>query len=121
MVGSIGTIYPHAEYSKQLETAGIAVTVFTNSDSPRKSHGSPYKALDESSRSTLQEFVDSYGRPFIEDVSRYRGVDVDKVVSDYGGGDALRASVAINKGVVDRIVRDFDDTISRMIQTTTTS
>lgn len=114
LVGSIGTIYPHLEMSGFLKEVGYGATVFTNADSPKKGHGNMYEPLSEAARKTLQQYVDSYGRPFIEDVANYRGVTPEEVIAKYGQGDALRADIAIKQGLVDALVEGFQPFIDSL-------
>lgn len=111
LVGSIGTIYPHMEMSGLLKEIGYGATVFTNADSPKKGHGNSYEPLSDAARATLQQFVDSYGQPFIQDVARYRGIAPADVVSKYGQGDAMRADVGVKQGVVDAVVDGFVESL----------
>lgn len=114
LVGSVGTIFPHVEGSKWFDEMGLTYTVFTNKDSPKKGHGNQYEPLSDAARQTIQQFVESYGRPFIEDVARYRGVTPDQVIANYGQGDALRADVAVRGGVIDGVVDDFQAVLSEL-------
>ena len=111
LVGSVGTILPHMEYSGMLKEFGIGAEVFTNTDSPKKGHGNMYEPLSDEAKKTLQQFVNSYGRPFIEDVARYRAIDAAEVVKNFGQGDALRADVAIGRQMVDAVVDNFDESL----------
>lgn len=111
MVGSIGTIFPHQEFSGMLAEMGVKATVITNSESPKKGHGNIYEPLTDESRKTLEGFVESYGASFISDVARYKGVDRDDVASNYGRGDAMRADLAIRAGMVDAIVENHQETL----------
>lgn len=107
LVGSIGTIFPHMEMSGLLKALGYGATVFTNVDSPKKGYGNVYEPLSDSARKSLQQYVDSYGRPFIEDVARYRGITAEDVIAKYGQGDAIRADLAIKQGMVDALAIGF--------------
>lgn len=111
LAGSIGTILPHMEMSGMLKEFGVGATVFTNVDSPKKSHGNVYEPLSDDARKTLQQFVDSYGRPFIEDVARYRGISADDVIAKFGQGDVLRADVARKQGIIDAVVDGFAESL----------
>lgn len=111
LVGSVGTILPHMEYSGMLKEFGIGAEVFTNTDSPKKGHGNMYEPLSDEAKKTLQQFVNSYGRPFIEDVARYRAIGAAEVVKNFGQGDALRADVAIGRQMVDAVVDNFDESL----------
>lgn len=114
MVGSIGTIMPHVEMSGFLEEIGYGVTVITNSDSPKKGHGNQYEKLSPEAKATLQSFIDSFGKPFIADVARYRGISVDSVVGSFGQGDAYRADTAVDRRMIDAVVAGYSNTLSRL-------
>jgi ClpP class serine protease len=114
--GSIGTIYTHFEMSGFLKEIGYSANVITNSGSPKKGHGNMYEPLSDAAKQTLQAYVESYGRPFINDVARYRGISPDKVIANYGQGDSLRADVAAKQGVIDNIVARLQDSIDSLAQ-----
>ncbi len=111
LVGSVGTIFPHMEASKAFEDFGMRHTVFTNTDSPKKGHGNIYEPLTDDAKETLQTFVNSYGRSFVEDVARYRGVAPAEVVNNFGQGDAMRADVAIGNSMIDAVVAGFNESL----------
>lgn len=114
LVASVGSIYAHLEYSGAYKEFGIAARVFTNTDSPKKGHGNSYEPLSDEAAKTLQDFVDSYGRPFIEDVARYRGITPEDVMSTYGQGSAIRADVAVKSKIIDGIVDSFAECLNAM-------
>lgn len=114
MVGSIGTIMPHMEMAGYIEAEGYGVTVITNGDSPKKGHGNQYEKLTPEGKATLQSFIDSYGKPFIADVARYRATSVETVIANFGQGDAIRADVAVGANLIDSVVTDFNQTLSRL-------
>jgi len=114
MVGSIGTIMPHAEMADSLAAEGIGITVITNSDSPKKGHGNQYEKLTPEGKATLQSFIESFGKPFIADVARYRGVSAEAVVKNYGQGDSVRADSAVQIGMIDAVVSNFSQSLLRM-------
>lgn len=111
LVGSIGTIYTHIEISKLLKDIGYSAEVITNSGSPKKGHGNMYEPLSDAARKTLQQYVESYGQPFINDVARYRGISAEKVLKNYGQGDAIRADVAVGQGIIDGIVANVEESL----------
>lgn len=118
MVGSIGTIMPHVEMSGFLDEMGYGVTVITNSDSPKKGHGNQYEKLTPEAKATLQAFIDSFGKPFIADVARYRGVTTEQVLANFGQGDAKRADLAIDNRMIDAVVTGIGQTLQRMTGST---
>lgn len=114
MVGSIGTIMPHVEMSGFLDEIGYGVTVITNTDSPKKGHGNQYEKLTPEAKATLQSFIDSFGKPFIADVARYRGISVQSVIANFGQGDAYRADTAVDSRMIDAVVSGVGQSISRL-------
>lgn len=114
MIGSIGTIMPHVEMKGLLDEIGYGVTVITNSDSPKKSHGNMYEKLTPEAKATLQSFIDSFGKPFIADVALYRGIDSASVVANFGQGDSKRADIAIDSQMIDAVVSNFSETLNRL-------
>lgn len=67
---------------------------------------SPNKRPDmssESGRSEMQARVDALGQVFVEHVAAYRGVSVDTVLSDFGGGSVLMGKSAVSAGLADRL------------------
>jgi ClpP class serine protease len=114
MIGSIGTITPHMEVKNYLDEIGYGVTVITNSDSPKKSHGNMYEKLTPEAKATLQSFIDSFGKPFIADVARYRGITTESVVANFGQGSSKRADIAISNQMIDAVVGSFNETLSRL-------
>lgn len=114
MVGSIGTIMPHIEMAGLLDEIGYGVTVITNADSPKKGHGNQYEKLTPEGKATLQSFIDSYGKPFIADVARYRGTTAESVVENFGKGDSVRADAAISIGMIDAVVAGLSETMDRL-------
>jgi|GEM_PF-2228136 len=114
MVGSIGTIMPHVEMKGFLDEIGYGVTVITNTDSPKKGHGNSYEKLTPEAKATLQNFIDSFGRPFIADVARYRGVSTADVIANFGQGDARRADTAVDTDMIDAVVSGFGETLGKL-------
>lgn len=67
---------------------------------------SPYKRVDpatEDGREVMQEMVDDMAQNFVEDISQFRNVSVDKVLSDYGQGKTLVGPRAKKQGLIDGI------------------
>lgn len=120
MVGSIGTISEHQDISKALDEFGIKVTVLTNDRSPNKGLGNPYEPLTAEAKAKLLSFVDSYGESFIADVARYRNTTPANVAATFGGGDVFRGDAAVGRGMVDRVVTGFRETL-RGVQPAATS
>lgn len=105
MVGSIGVVYMHTEFSKMEEQLGVKTTVITSGDF--KAEANPYEPLTDEARAAIQETNDEFYRQFTEAVARHRGTTVETVQSGYGRGRALPARQALQEGLIDRI-ESFD-------------
>ena len=100
-VGSIGVFAAHEDDSAALEAEGVKVTLI--GAGPYKTELSPYGPLGDDAKAAVQEQMDTFYSMFLKDVSLGRGVSVDKVTADYGGGRTLLAGKALKAGMVDRI------------------
>jgi len=102
LIGAVGTLMTHRDFSAELERVGITVThVHAGA---RKTEGAPEEPLSESARQTMQDIVDDAYGYFTEDVARGRGVDVGVVTGEgYGEGAAFAARDAQTRGLIDRI------------------
>lgn len=67
---------------------------------------SPYKRSDPATkegRETIQVMLDDMAELFIEDVAKFRGIDEDTVLSDYGQGKTFVGPRAKRQGLIDGI------------------
>jgi signal peptide peptidase SppA len=111
MVGSVGIICCHQEFSGQLEQEGVTVTLIHAGRF--KTEGNPYEPLTEAALANLQATVDEYYGMFVGDVAKGRGVSNKAVLDGYGEGRMLTAAAALDAGMVDR-VETFDDAFARL-------
>lgn len=111
MVGWIGTVLVHTEFSKQDEQEGVTNTVLRNP--PGKFAANQFEVLSDTGRAELQQQVDDHANQFFNAVSKGRGVSVGTVKADFGSGGGMSAARAKTAGLVDG-VGTFDDTIRRM-------
>ncbi|BCD61744.1 protease IV [Nitratiruptor phage NrS-5] len=91
LIGSIGVI---AAYSKDDSTVKVV------------SSNAPYKYVDpetDEGYKKIQERLTSIESIFIDKVAKGRGVDRDIVLSNFGQGDVLIASKALEVGMIDGI------------------
>lgn len=101
LVGSIGTVMVHADYSRAFKEFGIDVTVVHFGK--HKADGSPYRPLGAQGQKTLQEIVDSFGNQFVGAVSRHRDVSPADVRSKFGDGKVFIADEARSLGMIDAV------------------
>ncbi|WP_267396565.1 MULTISPECIES: S49 family peptidase [unclassified Sphingomonas] len=98
--GSIGVITMHADFSGQLEQAGIKVTLIHGG--AHKADGNPFQALPDDVRDAIQADIDhAYGR-FVAHVATARGLSEEAV----RGTEAriYRGEKAVNAGLADKVM-----------------
>lgn len=101
MVGSIGVVYVHQDWSQAYEKLGVKTTVITSGK--YKWEGSEYAPLTEEARAYLQRISDHYYGSFVANVAKGRGVTEARVRNDFGQGRMVVAKEARAAGMVDRV------------------
>lgn len=101
LVGSVGVIAHHEEFSEQLKMMGVGIETVVAGKF--KDEMSPLRPLELSAREHLQNQVDSYYSMFLKAVARNRGVSVSDVRGGYGEGRVLTSGAARASGLVDRV------------------
>ncbi len=102
MVGSIGVLYIHADFSGQLEKEGVGITIMTAG--AHKADGNPYEPLPDEVQSDIRQQLERDWELFIEAVHRGRPSLSPATIRAmearlYTGEAAIRA------GLADRIGR----------------
>lgn len=111
IVGSIGVISMHSDYSRMLEQFGLDITLITAGE--HKAEANPFQPLSEDDRSAVQARVDEYYAMFTRAVGKHRGVSPADVRNGYGEGRVLTATAAKAAGMVDRI-ETLEQTLARL-------
>lgn len=101
LVGSIGALSMHVDWSRWNEQQGLGVTYIHAGKS--KAEGNADAPLDKESRAEMQRHVDRYYRMFVESVARNRETTVERVESEFGQGRIVGAQDAVRRGMADRI------------------
>jgi signal peptide peptidase SppA len=101
MVGSIGVLVIHADFSRALDMAGVTPTIVRTP--ARKAEGNMFEPLSDEAREHLQSQVGAYYSMFVDAVARGRGVTQAKVRDDFGQGRMVMAREAVRLGMADRV------------------
>ncbi len=95
-VGSIGVITAHTDYSKQLESDGLKVTIIQSG--ANKSDGNPYEPLPQDVKERIKGRVDALRMVFAAAVAKARKISVEDVLNTeaktYMGQDAVASGLA---------------------------
>lgn len=110
-VGSIGVFAAHTDLSEQMAMEGEKVTLIHAGK--YKIEGNPFEPLSEEAHAHIQGTVDQVYAEFLDAVAAGRGVTSSTVRETYGEGRVVRASDAVQRGMVDRI-ETLDETIARL-------
>lgn len=113
VVGSIGVIRVHTEYSKQLEQDGIKATVFRAGRF--KALGQPVEALTPEAEAQIQAHLDHVYSVFVEHVSTKRGVPYTEADQGMAQGQEFFGIGAVRAGLIDEL-GTFEDVLSRLQQ-----
>ena len=101
MVGSIGVLMVHEDWSKYNEKNGIDVTYLTAGK--YKALGNPDEPLSDLARETFQGELNYLYTLFVETVARNRDVEEGQVLSDMADGRIFIGQQAMAAGLVDYV------------------
>jgi len=114
VVGSIGAIMLHADFSKQLEEEGIDVTLITSA--AHKADASQLKPLEADVEARLKAMVDECASTFIDHVADARSVARASIEAQearfYSGQDALDLGLVDKFMPWDESMREFAQRLS---------
>lgn len=113
-IGSIGVYSVYTDTSRADENAGIEHTVIRSA--ANKARPSGYEALDDKAREIMQESVNDIHRQFAAAVAEGRGVSVEHVEANFGGGKTFLGSKAVALGMADRL-GTLDEVVSQLANT----
>ncbi|PWE32772.1 hypothetical protein DDZ14_08480 [Maritimibacter sp. 55A14] len=101
LVGSIGVIMLHADFSGALEREGVAVTLIRSG--AHKAAGNPYEALPEGVLAKLTGQADELRDLFAETVGRGRGARLGAAAALKTEADVFSPARAIEMGLADEV------------------
>lgn len=102
IVGSIGVITKHYDFSEAQKANGTKVTSIYAGQ--YKDVGSEHKPLNKDDKENIQERIDYFYSVFVDSVARNRGVSVDKVLNDMADAKLFIGEQAIEAGLVDGVL-----------------
>jgi signal peptide peptidase SppA len=101
VLGSIGVVSMHYDFSGSDEKAGVKRTVLTAGK--YKAMGNDTEPLNKESKDYMQSILDTYYSIFVNDVARNRGVSNDTVLKDMADGRLFIGTQGLDAGLVDVI------------------
>lgn len=109
-LGSIGVVAAFEDTRAADEKSGRRRFEIVSSQSPDKR----LDPTTDEGRAKIQARIDELAGIFVAKVAAYRGVTVDKVLTDYGRGGVLIGAGAVAAGLADR-VGSFEGILAEMI------
>ena len=111
VVGSIGVVMMHADYSGALDKAGIAVTLIHEGE--HKVDGNPFEALPEAVRDDFQTECAKYYSAFVDCVAVGRsGLSKDAIrateARTYLGREAVELGLADDVGTFEQVLDELE-------------
>lgn len=113
VMGSIGVISMHADFSEFYKEMGIKITYLTAGK--YKATGNAYEPLSSDARAYIQERLDHLYSLFVDVVAEGRGMSVEQVLK-MADGKIFLAKQAVELGMIDRIETDLSAFISHIIE-----
>ena len=110
MVGSIGIVAAHQDFSKFDEQLGVKTTLISAGDG--KTDANTFEPLTDRARAELQRTINRFYRTFVDDVSQGRRVSPVRVNREWRA-KVFTAAEAMDHGLVDRI-GTLDQTLARL-------
>jgi len=110
IVGSIGALCIHAEFSRALDDAGVTAQVIRSK--PRKAETNPLEPLTAAALAQLQREIALCDAPFNAHVARLRGIDEVSVQATQGACITADAAVA---GKFADAVETFDQACAALL------
>jgi signal peptide peptidase SppA len=101
MVGSIGVLMVHYDYSAADAQAGVKRTYLTAGK--YKALGNDAEPLSDFARATIEELLNDAYTQFVDSVAQNRNVAVEKVLEDMADGRIFTGKKALAAGLVDRL------------------
>lgn len=101
IIGSIGVVVTHIEYSKRMEKEGTTPTVIRSGK--WKALGGPYEPLSDLAKQELQSMAEDINQLFEARVATNLGVSQQKVHDKMGQGRQFMGAKAQEVGLVDGI------------------
>ncbi|WP_019585229.1 S49 family peptidase [Deinococcus apachensis] len=101
LVGSIGVITVHADYSGMLGSLGVVVSYIRSA--AKKALGQPYESLSEEARAERQEMVDAIHTQFVQAVAKGRRKARNVVAEQWATGHVWTGQDAVTAGLADRV------------------
>jgi len=109
MVGSIGVLVAHQDFSKKLSKVGIKVTLIHSGE--HKVDGNPFEALPSTVKENIQDRIDSTRQMFAELVAENRSMSVESVLATEA--QTYEGATAVDIGLADEIM-SFNEVIETM-------
>jgi len=101
IVGSIGIIRVHMDYSESMKMNGVKATIIRAGE--EKALASPYEPLSDQAKSNMQTQANQMYGIFIKDMAKARGIPVAQADTNFGQGREFLGKAAVAAGLIDAV------------------
>lgn len=101
IVGSIGIIRVHMDYSKAMELNGVTATIIRAG--AEKALASPYEPLSDLAKTNMQEQANQMYGIFIRDMAKSRNIPTATADTQFGQGREFLGKAAVSVGLIDSV------------------
>jgi len=101
VVGSIGIIRVHMDYSESMKMDGIKATVIRAGE--EKALASPYEPLSDTAKNNMQTQANQMYSIFIKDIAKARNIPVAQADTSFGQGKEFLGKAAMSVGLIDAV------------------
>ncbi|TFW56253.1 S49 family peptidase [Bradyrhizobium sp. MOS001] len=110
IVGSIGVIALHVDYSRNLDAHGITPTLIHAG--AHKADGNPYEPLADDVRADIQREIDRYMTLFVSSVAAHRPSLTEKAIRatearTYIGAEAVAVGLVDSVGTIESVISEM--------------
>jgi len=99
LIGSVGVVFAFMDTSKAEEKIGIEMIEIVSTLSPNKI----VDIKSEEGKAKIQVLADDLAEIFVTNISNYRSVTTAEVKQNFGKGDVMIASKALEANMIDKI------------------
>jgi signal peptide peptidase SppA len=99
MTGSVGVIAMHVDRSARDTAMGLRITEVASSD--KKKLLTPHQPITDAGLAEMRRRVDFVHGLFVEALARHRGVNAERVASEWGTGEIFFGQQAVALGLAD--------------------
>jgi len=110
-LGSIGVMAVAWKFDKAYQEAGIEKKIFRSPNAPKKN----LDPFGKEGGAEVEKAIAETEGYFLNELANNRGVALEDAINKFGQGATFHADEALERGLADEIVLDFDDCVAKIL------